>query len=81
MIVLDFKTVEGDRHGSCYLGQPKSKPDITVKLSSDTFDKISAGEIGGFRAFVSGKLTFEGNLNVLKKLESKYLAEMKKLNY
>ena len=42
---------------------------MVIKMNSDTFDKISNKELGGFRAVVSGKLTFKGNLNTIKKFD------------
>lgn len=64
-----------ETHGKVLLGRPEQKPDITVKMSADTFDKLSTKEIGGFKAYVTGQLSFDGNLGALKKFDSKVVAK------
>ena len=44
-------------------------------MSADTFDKLSSKELGGFKAYVTGQLSFDGNLSALKKFDSKVVAK------
>lgn len=55
--------------GKVYTGEPLFKPDVHVKMSSETFDRISNQELSGFHAFVSGQLKMKGNLNTLKRFD------------
>lgn len=85
VITVDMKNVYNE-HGATQYGKimlgphPTAKPDVKVNLGADTFDALSRKEIGGFQAFVGGKLTFSGNIGKLKKFNSevveKYLYEL-----
>ena len=57
------------------MGRPDQKPDITVKMSADTFDKLSSKELGGFKAYVTGQLSFEGKLGALQKFDKQVVAK------
>lgn len=65
VLTLDFRktNVEG---ATISLGEPQTKADVTIDMTAKTFDKISAGELSGFRAFATGQLSFSGNLLKLK---------------
>ena len=49
------------------------KPNVAFKMSEETFDKINKGEIGGFAAFLQGKLKTDGNLMTALKFDSNVL--------
>ena len=54
-------------HGEIHLGDTEdhSKADVRIKMSGQTFDRLSNKEISGFRAFTQGLLGIKGNLGVL----------------
>lgn len=57
--------------GTCtYNGGSHPAPDVVIKSPSDLWLAISKGEVSGQAAFMSGKYTVEGNLNLLMKLGS-----------
>ena len=44
-----FQRPDGqESFGKVHMGLPDQKPDITVKMHADTFDKLSTKELGGF---------------------------------
>ena len=55
--------------GKVYTGEPLFKPDVHIKMSSETFDRISNNELSGFRAFATGQLKMNGCLMTLKKFD------------
>lgn len=64
-----------EEYGKVHMGRPDQKPDITVKMSAATFDKLSTKELGGFKAYVTGQLSFDGNLGALKKFDKQVVAK------
>jgi multimeric flavodoxin WrbA/putative sterol carrier protein len=56
-----------DRKATFHEG-PAEKPDVTVKTPADVWLAIGRGEQDGAQAFMSGKYTVEGDLNLLMKL-------------
>ena len=61
---------------------------MTIKMGADTWDALSAKELSGFKATVTGRLKVDGSLGSLSKFDkqfvSKYLEtskpDMKKVN-
>ncbi len=49
------------------------KSNITVKMTDETFNKISKKELSGFKAFVTGRLSLKGDLGMLKKFEKEVI--------
>lgn len=43
---------------------------LIMKMDENTFNEISEGKIGGFRATVTGRLTFRGPLRLITKFDS-----------
>lgn len=52
------------------LGKGDVKPDVLMKINSDTFNDLCDHKISGFQAFVTKRLEFEGKLFKLKKWQS-----------
>ena len=63
--------------GKVYTGEPQFKPDVHIKMSSDTFDRISNNELSGFRAFVSGQVKMNGCLMTLKRFDKEVILNQK----
>lgn len=53
----------------CIIDNDKCHTDVCIKMSGETFDRLSNKEISGFKAFATGKLGVHGNLGVLKKFD------------
>lgn len=68
---------EGGQIGKVYTGPPLFKPDVHIKMSSETFDRISNSDLSGFRAFVSGQLKMNGCLMTLKKFDKEVIMNPK----
>mmetsp|Transcript_17916 Transcript_17916/g.30474 ORF Transcript_17916/g.30474 Transcript_17916/m.30474 type:complete len:88 (-) Transcript_17916:54-317(-) len=60
----------GLRHGRVYLGTPQKSPDVVIKTDATTFDRLTRKEVSGTRAYLSGKLSYDGSLMKLRKYES-----------
>jgi len=45
------------------------KPDVTIILDDDTFVELASGQIGGQKAFMTGRLKTKGNMMLATKLE------------
>jgi len=43
-------------------------PSVSLIMTSETLSSVASGEIGGMQAFMSGKLTTEGNMMLATKL-------------
>lgn len=53
----------------CELGQGEhDAPSVTLIMTSETLAAVASGELGGMQAFMSGKLTTEGNMMLATKL-------------
>ncbi|KAJ3551557.1 hypothetical protein NM688_g4629 [Phlebia brevispora] len=61
---IDLKT-----SGSIYKGQAKSKPNVTLLMSDDTFQQLADGKLDGQKAFLTGKLKTKGNMMFATKLD------------
>ncbi|PSR71369.1 hypothetical protein PHLCEN_2v12745 [Hermanssonia centrifuga] len=61
---IDMKTT-----GSVYKGGAKSKPNVTILLSDDTFQQLADGKLDGQKAFMTGKLKTKGNMMFATKLD------------
>ncbi|KAI0787961.1 sterol-binding-like protein [Fomes fomentarius] len=61
---IDLKTT-----GTVYKGEPKSKANVTIILSDDTFQQLAEGKLDGQKAFMSGKLKTKGNMMFATKLD------------
>ena len=44
-------------------------------MSADTFDKLSSKELGGFKAYVTGQISFDGKLSALTKFDKNVVAK------
>lgn len=63
--------------GKVYTGEPLFTPDVHIKMSSETFDRISSNDLSGFRAYVSGQLKMNGSLMTLKKFDKEVIMNPK----
>ncbi|OBZ72264.1 Fatty acid-binding protein [Grifola frondosa] len=61
---IDLKT-----NGTVYKGTAKSKPNVTILLSDDTFQQLAQGKLDGQKAFMTGKLKTKGNMMFATKLD------------
>jgi putative sterol carrier protein len=55
--------------GSCGPGAASSKPDATLTMSTENFNKMFSGQLKPAQAFMSGKLKISGNMGQAMKLE------------
>jgi len=49
---------------------PSDRPSVTIKTPADVWLSIAQGKMDGAEAFMSGKYTVEGDVNLLMKLQS-----------
>ncbi len=49
---------------------PSDRPSVTIKTPADVWLSIAQGKMDGAQAFMSGKYTVEGDVNLLMKLQS-----------
>ena len=61
---IDLKTT-----GTVYKGEPKSKANVTIIMSDETFTQLAEGKLDGQKAFMSGKLKTKGNMMFATKLD------------
>ncbi|KAH8100158.1 sterol-binding-like protein [Cristinia sonorae] len=61
---IDLKTT-----GSVYKGESKSKPNVTILMSDETFQQLATGKLDGQKAFMTGKLKTKGNMMFATKLD------------
>ncbi|KAH8118163.1 sterol-binding-like protein [Phellopilus nigrolimitatus] len=62
-------TIDMKKTGTVYAGPAKSKPDVTIILSDDTFTSLADGKLDGQKAFMTGKLKTRGNMMLATKLD------------
>jgi len=62
-------TIDLKSTGTVYKGAPKSKPNVTIMLSDETFEQLAAGKLDGQKAFMTGKLKTKGNMMFATKLD------------
>merc|ERR1711983_91117 len=55
--------------GSCGPGAASSKPDATLTMSTENFNKMFSGQLKPAQAFMSGKLKISGNMGQAMNLE------------
>ena len=48
-----------------------------VKMTDETFNKISSKELSGFKAFVTGRISLKGDLSMLNKFEKEVINKYK----
>ncbi len=59
------------KDGRCTVGQgPSPNPSLTLKADSGDFLRIFSGELDGMQAFMQGRLSFTGDMNLALKLLS-----------
>jgi len=61
---IDMKTL-----GTVYKGEAKTKPNVALIMSDDTFQQLAEGKIDGQKAFMTGKLKTKGNMMFATKLD------------
>ena len=61
---IDLKTT-----GTVYKGEPKTKANVTIIMSDETFQQLAEGKLDGQKAFMSGKLKTKGNMMFATKLD------------
>ncbi|KAI0709984.1 sterol-binding-like protein [Earliella scabrosa] len=61
---IDLKTT-----GTVYKGEPKTKANVTIMMSDETFQQLAEGKLDGQKAFMSGKLKTKGNMMFATKLD------------
>ena len=61
-------TIDLKQTGTVYKGEPKSKPNVTIILSDETFTQLAEGKLDGQKAFMTGKLKTKGNMMLATKL-------------
>ncbi|KAI0733497.1 sterol-binding-like protein [Fomitopsis betulina] len=62
-------TIDLKSTGSVYKGAAKSKPNVTLILSDETFRQLAEGKLDGQKAFMTGKLKTKGNMMFATKLD------------
>ncbi|KZT73042.1 sterol-binding-like protein [Daedalea quercina L-15889] len=62
-------TIDMKSTGSVYKGQAKSKPNVTLIMSDETFQQLAEGKLDGQKAFMTGKLKTKGNMMFATKLD------------
>ncbi|KAI8444582.1 sterol-binding protein [Phakopsora pachyrhizi] len=62
---IDFK-----KEAQVYKGTTKTKADVTIDVSDDTFQTIADGKLTGQKAFMSGQLKVKGNIMLATKLDT-----------
>ncbi|XP_014279089.1 hydroxysteroid dehydrogenase-like protein 2 isoform X2 [Halyomorpha halys] len=62
--------------GSAGKGKPSDKPDATLTMNTENFQKLFAGKLKPTAAFMTGKLKISGNMQKAMKLE-KLLSSLK----
>ena len=60
---------EHAQSGSIYPHKTMGRSNLILRTDANTFDKLVNNEFGGLRAFVTGKLTFKGNILLAQKFE------------
>ncbi|KZT07754.1 sterol-binding-like protein [Laetiporus sulphureus 93-53] len=61
---IDMKTL-----GTVYKGPAKSKANVTLIMSDETFKQLAEGKLDGQKAFMTGKLKTKGNMMFATKLD------------
>ena len=57
------------RNRNCEIGDgPATSPDVTVTMDDEDFVALMTGEINGMTAFMTGKLTIDGDLMLAQSL-------------
>lgn len=74
---VDLKTGPA---GSCGIGSPAAKPDVTLSMNAEDFQQMFEGKLKPTMAFMSGKLKLEGNMGKAMALE-KLFGKMGKRGY
>lgn len=62
-------TIDLKQTGTVYKGEPKSKANVTIIMSDETFTQLAEGKLDGQKAFMSGKLKTKGNMMFATKLD------------
>ncbi|THH30956.1 hypothetical protein EUX98_g3231 [Antrodiella citrinella] len=62
-------TIDLKNTGSVYKGAAKTKPNVTILMSDETFGLLAAGKLDGQKAFMTGKLKTKGNMMFATKLD------------
>jgi len=62
-------TIDAKEKGIVYRGKAKTKADVTIILSDDTFADLASGKLDGQKAFMTGKLKTRGNIMMATKLD------------
>ncbi|OCH93052.1 sterol-binding-like protein [Obba rivulosa] len=62
-------TIDLKSTGTVYKGAAKSKANVTILMSDETFQDLAAGKTDGQKAFMTGKLKTKGNMMFATKLD------------
>ncbi|KAF9818554.1 hypothetical protein IEO21_02659 [Rhodonia placenta] len=62
-------TIDMKTSGSVYKGESKTKPNVTLIMSDETFQQLAEGKLDGQKAFMTGKLKTKGNMMFATKLD------------
>jgi len=62
-------TIDLKKEGKVYLGNARSKSDVTIILSDEVFTQLAEGKLDGQKAFMTGKLKTKGNMMLAIKLD------------
>jgi len=62
-------TIDLKNTGTIYKGAAKTKANVTIILSDDTFQQLADGKMDGQKAFMTGKLRTKGNMMFATKLD------------
>ena len=57
------------------LSQTVEKPDVTMRMTRQTFDDITNKQISKLKAVLTGKISFSGNPSVLRNFNNKVVAK------
>lgn len=62
-------TIDMKKTGTVYKGEAKTKPNVTLIMSDETFQQLAEGKLDGQKAFMTGKLKTKGNMMFATKLD------------
>ena len=72
-VTIDLRKEQG---GKIYCGLPEGKkPDVTMKMSQDTFDALCDKKLSGFRGFCTGKIKINGQIKHLTKFDKEFVGK------
>lgn len=65
----DKSSKKHGQQGKIYPDKTEGKSNLILRMDVNTFDRMANNEFGGLRAFLTGKLSFKGNILLAQKFE------------